>query len=501
MFFNSNSGTINTTAAIVTFIIGLSISLTVALFHYYYFPQKYVEQKTTEMSKVFDSISDFPATAKRLLSSRNDIAYLKLLDQNGVLEESFGNDNIEGTRRFLINAPDNKTVVLGMYEASAGEIDSYALVWSLLIGAVLSFALIFFLFMQRPGQDKALKRMERAMERVSDGDLTARLDIDSSTDEEIGIMSAYQSFNRMVNTLNRKFGNSMDQYPSRIEDDAYESESDDNGSYHYSPFTSAETKKEESEKAKVEEEDLNESTAFEADMEEESQESGTESDKVVSFEGFEDKAKDNGHEEKPGTGETGEFRPRIVLPDTSQQPKSRMVTALVAKISDFERLTENLDSAELNSFLTSYRKAASTIIGDYGGVIEALLQDEIVALFNAPEEQKKPELRSICAAVEVLQVLAKMSKDRRSQGKPLISGKIGIDVGSVSFTTGSGIPNSVKNIVSDARDICKKSDEWRVQVSEELYDTVHDNVEVKENSIDGNTVYSVLGVEEGVIEL
>ncbi len=503
MFFNSNSGTINTTAAIVTFLTGLSISLAVALFHYYYFPQKHVEQKTTEISQIFDNVSDFPATAKRLLSSRNDIAYLKLLDQNGVLEESFGNDDIEGTTRFLVNAPDNKTIVLGMYESSVGEIDSYALVWSLLIGTVLSFSLIFFLFIQSPRQDKALKRLESAMERVSDGDLTARLDIDSSTDEEMGIMSAYQSFNRMVSTLNRKFGNSTDLYPTQFEDESGESGSQGKDSYDYSPFTSAESQseKEKTVEGQEQDEDEREKAPREADAGTEDKDYDPESDKVVAFEDYDEESKDTAQQGESGTRETGEFRPRIVLPDTSQQPKSRMVTALVAKISDFEQLTENLDSAELNSFLTSYRKAASTIIADYGGVIEALLQDEIVALFNAPEEQNKPELRSICAAVEVLQVLAKMSKDRRSQGKPLISGKIGVDVGSVSFSTGSGIPNSVKNIVSDARGICEKSDEWRVQVSEDLYNSVHSNVEVKQNSINGDTVYYIVGVEEGVIEL
>lgn len=502
MLLNSNSGTINITAAILTFLIGLSISLAVAFFHHYYFPQKYVDEKASELSQVFVNSTDFPDTAKKLLSSRNDVAYLKLLDHNGVLEESYGNDDVEGTERYLLNAPDNKTVVLGMYESGTTELDSYALVWSLLIGTVMSFGLILFIFVQSPHQDKALKRLESAMERVAAGDLTARLDIDSSNDEEVGIMSAYQSFNRMVNILNRKFGNSTDPYPVQYGDETEERESSRGDTYEYSPFTSSETDSDEhadTEPDADKENRQNEQSASQYEEKADDQES-EEVDKVVDFGDYED------HPEDEKDGESGDdkgedFRPRIVLPDTSQQPKKRNVTALVAKISDFEQLAQNLDSAELNSFLTSYRKAASTIIGDYGGVIEALLQDEIVALFNAPDEQNKPELRSVCAAVEVLHVLVKMSKDRRSQGRPLISGKIGIGLDTVSFSSGSGIPNSVKNIVSDARDICEKCDEWKVQVSEELYDVVRDNVEVKQVDVDGRTVYSVMGVEEGVIEL
>lgn len=509
MFFNSNSGTINTTAAIATFLTGILIALTVALFHYYYFPQKFNDEKASEISGVFQVNRDFPATAKRLLSSRNDVAYLKLLDQNGVLEESFGNDDIDGTSRYLVNAPENKTVVIGLRKYSAGEIDSYALVWSVLIGAVVSFALIFFLFLQSPKQDKALKRLESAMERVSDGDLTARLDIDSSTDEEMGIMSAYQSFNRMVNTLNRKFGDNTEQYTTYEEHYDQTDESSQQETYQYSPFSSSQNTRSEEEtsdyarESESEEEKQpyestddypGEETAYETETTDEEQE------KVVDLDQYENREKtEETEEEQP---DTGEFRPRIILPDTSQeQAKKRMVTAFVAKISDFEQLTEQLNSSELNSFLTSYRKAASTIIGDYGGVIEALLQDEIVALFNAPDEQNKPELRSICAAVEVLQVLAKMSKDRRDEGKPVISGKIGIDLDTVAFSTGSGIPNSVKNIVSNARGICENSDIWKVQVSEQLYEIVRDHVEVKENTVDSKTVYSIVGVEEGVIEL
>ena len=500
MSLKSDSGTINTTAAIVTFTACLLIALAVSIFHSFYFPGKYIETKSHEITGMFNENTDFSSTAKRLLSSRNDIAYIKLLDQNGVLEQSFGNDEAKDVRKFLINIPDNKSVIIGMKRTIKGGIDSYALVWSLLIGAVMALGLIVFLFIQGPPQVKALKRLESAMERVADGDLTARLEIDSSTDEDLGIMGAYRSFNRMVNTLNRQFGEGADQYESYNGDQSSSEEQveDKVYSYEYSPFQSANKQDgdeslEEYDDKRLEEEDKEPSSTALEETEDEDEE------KVVDI--TEQVSKEHQNESAPKSESGTDFRPRIVLPDTSKQPKLRNVTALVAKIYDFEKLAETLNSAELNSFLTSYRKAASTIIGDYGGVIEALLQDEIVALFNAPDELKKPELRSICAAVEVLQVLAKMSKDRRNEGKALISGKIGIDNGSVAFSTGSGIPNSVKNIISDARGICEKSGIWKVVISDELYDIVKNNVEVKQSEVDGKLVYSVIGVEEGIIEL
>lgn len=489
MYLLSDRGTINTTTAVVTFLLGISIALCVAVFHYYYFPQQYLSAKSAELATVLRQDNDFTKVAKELLDTRNDVAYLKLLDQNGVLEQSFGSETEGGTSQFIINAPQNKTILLGLRNPSTGELDSYAIAWSLLIGSFISFGLIFILFMQSPKQAKALKKMESAMERVSDGDLTARLDVDSSSDEDMGIMSAYQSFNRMVNTLNKKFGSGFSTDSTEAGSGEGDQDDQSEGSRFYSsPFLSSE-----SEIEKKAEEDKSEYG------EEENKTDSGEGHKVVDIAQREERPDEEKQEESKIPGE---FKPTIILPDDSIKVKERNVTAFVAKIDNFAKLTEQLDPSDLSSFLTSYRKAASTIIKDYGGVIESLLQDEIVALFNAPEEQNDPELRSVCAAVEVLQILAKMNRDRKESTKPVINGKIAIHSGTVQYRQGStGIPSSVKDIVSDAREIGDNSGVWKVSVTDELYSSVKNNVEVKRSSVNGRTVYHVVGVEEGVIQL
>ena len=102
------------------------------------------------------------------------------------------------------------------------------------------------------------------------------------------------------------------------------------------------------------------------------------------------------------------FQPTLITSDEEEEEdedyergRERNVTVLVAKIADFQELSNTLNPSEFNAFLADYRKAASAIISNYGGVIEALLKDEIVAFFNAPEEQVHPELKAISSAVEV----------------------------------------------------------------------------------------------------
>ncbi|MER3445896.1 MAG: hypothetical protein C4291_03235 [Candidatus Dadabacteria bacterium] len=199
--------------------------------------------------------------------------------------------------------------------------------------------------------------------------------------------------------------------------------------------------------------------------------------------------------------ETPKFQPIVVVSDKKEEPKVRMVTAFVAKIADFETLSARLGAAEFSSFLTQYRKAVSSIVSDYGGVIEALLQDEIVALFNVPDEQDKPELRAVCAAVEVLEVLANMSRKRKVEGKEPISGKIGIEARAIPFYIESGIPQGVKEVIGLARAICEDAPVWKVLISSEIYKSVSDYVDAKEMVVNYGTSFSIVSVEEGVIRV
>ena len=197
------------------------------------------------------------------------------------------------------------------------------------------------------------------------------------------------------------------------------------------------------------------------------------------------------------------FQPTLIeaddKEDEEEETKNRRVTVIVAKIADFQDLSSTLDSSEFNAFLADYRKSASSIISNYGGVIEALMKDEIVAFFNAPEEQTNPELRAICSAVEVLQHLATITRERKLEGKVAISGKIGIGSKTLNVYGDNGVPQGIKAVTDSARSICDLAPIWRVIVSSDMYLSVSEYVEARELTLGGESYYSIVGVEEGLV--
>ncbi len=402
---------ISTTKGLVLLtIIILTISAVLSVFNSYLYTKRFEKLEIREIKALFENDVDFSRVARNLLENRSDVAYVKLKNESGDLEQSFGTENGQGINDVEINTSENKLVVVGLKSVLDKDLMISNAIWSVLIGVglVLIFLVLFIQFSSDQSQN--LERLISAMKRVSRENLDMKLPINESVQDDVAMIRAYDSFNQMMGRL-KKTGK-----PAEAE-------------------------------------------------------------------------------------ETINFEPKVLVSDVEENSNSRDVTALVTKISNFESLLAQIDSVEFTNFLTEYRKAASSIVSDYNGTIEALLQEEIVALFNAPDEQDKPEFRAVCAAVEVLQVLAKMNKKRKSEGKDPIGGKVGIAVRPIQFYHEAGIPQGVKEVISEARILSGKAPLWKVIVSEDIYDTIRDHVEVKEIPLGNEQLYSILSVEEGIINV
>lgn len=411
MGLKSRIGNIYSGNALVLAFIFVLISLLISLFNSYYYSSTITDERGQEMARLFDGTGkSFADTSKDILNSRHDIVYIKLLNPDGVLLESFGGDDTGDLEIIPINTPDNNTIVLGVVGKDWKSLVLSSLMWSALIGIAVSVVIIFLLSLFSSGRNDSMENLIAAMKSVSRGDLAgARLDPESSDD--VSTIRAYETFNQMVDRMKKR---------ENIEEDL-------------PPF---------------------QPTLISADDEDEEEE-------------------------------------------TISRPRN--VTVVVAKIADFQELSNTLKPAEFNAFLADYRKAASAIISNYGGVIEALLKDEIVAFFNAPEEQVNPELKAVCSAVEVLQLLASITRERKIEGKAVISGKIGIGMKSVPVYDDSSMPHGVKQVTDMARRICTVAPVWRVIVSADVYQIVKDFVEARELKLGNEPYYSIVGVEEGVV--
>ena len=385
------------------------VSVLVSLFSSYYFTSTLSEQKAQELAQLFSaSDAGFQETAKNILNSRQDVLYIKLLDSQGVLQESLGSEEGENIEMLPITTSENSTILLGLVGTDFKSLTISTVIWSGLIGLVASIIVVFILSFLSNGKSDNIEKIIAGMKRASRGDLTTKLE-SSEAGDDVTMIRAYETFNQMLDLLKRR-----------------------------------------------------------EDME----------------------------VEEPI------FQPTLIATEEKEEEeetKNRRVTVIVAKIADFQDLSSTLDSSEFNSFLADYRKSASSIISNYGGVIEALMKDEIVAFFNAPEEQTNPELRAICSAVEVLQHLATITRERKLEGKIAINGKIGIESKTLNVYGDSGVPQGIKAITDKARSICEISPIWRVIVSSELYLSVSEYVEARELTLGNDSYYSIVGVEEGLI--
>lgn len=411
MGLKSRLGNIYSGNALVLAFIFILISVLISLFNSYYFTTTITEENGQELARLFNTTGkSFADTSKDILNSRPDIVYIKLLNPDGVLLESFGGEESENLEIIPITTPENNTIVLGVAGRDWRSLVLSSLMWSALIGVAVSVVIIFILSLFSSGRNDSMEKLISAMKSVSRGDLSgARLDPESSDD--VATIRAYETFNQMVDRMRRRVDTEEDLPP---------------------------------------------------------------------------------------------FQPTLISSHDEEEEEGivsrpRNVTVVVAKIADFQELSNTLKPAEFNAFLADYRKAASAIISNYGGVIEALLKDEIVAFFNAPEEQVNAELKAVSSAVEVLQLLASITRERKVEGKAAISGKIGIGMKSVPVYEDSGMPHGVKEVTDIARRICTVSPVWRVIVSADVYAIVKDYVEARELKLGNDSYYSIVGVEEGVI--
>ncbi|MEQ9618739.1 MAG: hypothetical protein RIG61_06160 [Deltaproteobacteria bacterium] len=401
-------GNFYTGHAIILAVLFILLSVLVSLFNSYYLTSTLSEQRTQELARYFNtSNKNFSDTAKDILDSQQDIVYVKLLDPDGVLQESYGNGDGDNIEILPLATSENNTILIGLIARDYKSLVLSGALWSALIGIGFSVILLLIFSLFTPAKNDAIEKLINAMKNVSRGDLNAaRLDPSESTDD-VAMIRAYETFNQMIDRLRKR---------EDIEDDE--------------PV----------------------------------------------------------------------FQPTLIASkDEDITAKHRNVIVFVAKIADFQELSNTLDPAEFNSFLADYRKAASAVISNYGGIIEALLKDEIVAFFNAPEEQTNAELKAICSAVEVLQLLASITRERKMEGKTAISGKIGIALKSIPVYDDSGVPHGIKEITDMARNISNVAPIWRVIVSTDVYHEVSDYVESRELRLGDDSYYSIVGVEEGVV--
>lgn len=497
----------------ITFLTCVIIAVGVALFHSQYFANRVLEYKSSEISKEFNNSNSLSLTAENMLHKRDDISYLNIFNEEGVLQENFGIGNEVGTREVALKLLNGKFIGVGLETDVVPLVDSYALSWSLIIGIISAIVLIFIISIRDSKVTKPLKEFEKAMESIAQGDYTVRLGnsfLNQDGKDYIG-NSTYMIFNKMARNLYVKYRErnissvpSMD-VPLELKENSEVSYDFGNGVSEDILFTDGNSELEDEQKDTnarrmgqgllLDEGDKDEESEVKVKLETSNiypEQDENDNNEVM---GHMDEAEyDLDGQEVQREAETSSeealrrsFFVSAVANSHETSSDSRHMSVLVVRIEGFG----NLPCEE-------YIQIFSKIIVSYGGKMDYSSQSGFVAVFN-PSDADYPCMRPMCAAVEILKKLADTAMRSKSENMKTLTGKAGISTKVLSGTLKSDVSDSPVDLIEDAKHICEITKIWKLSVSSELYEEVKDFVEAKKYMVDGKAVYSVKGIEHGVI--
>ena len=100
-------------------------------------------------------------------------------------------------------------------------------------------------------------------------------------------------------------------------------------------------------------------------------------------------------------------------------------------IRGFTSFSEKLDAEEVVETLNQYFNLMLSCVTEYGGYIDKLVGDEIMAIYKESEEMPNPSLNAVKTAVKMKEALSFFNEMRVSQELPPIYFGVGINYGDV----------------------------------------------------------------------
>ncbi len=489
----------------ITFLTCVIIAVGVALFHSQYFANKIIEYKSSEISQEFNNSDSLSLTARNMLHKRDDISYLNIFNEEGVLQENFSIGDAVGTKEVVLKLFDGQFIGLGLRTDVVPLVDSYALSWSLIIGIISAIILLFIISIRDSKETKPLKEFEKAMESISQGDYTVRLggSFLGQDGSKKDYNSTYMIFNKMARHLyvkyrernisyvpsmdvplelkeNNDLDNGVSDSSSELEYKLEDEPEDTSAGLIGQEFLLDEGNKDEGSEVKVKLETSDIST------EQDNNNNGEVMDQVEKTEDDLDGQEIQEVPKEPETSVEETVRRSFFV---SAVAKSHEARSDLRHVSVLVVITEGLENLPCEEYMQSF----SEMIVSYGGKIDHSLQSVFVAVFN-PSDDNYPCMRPMCAAVEILTKLADTAIRSKSENMKTVTGKVGISTKSLS-----DVSDSLEDLIEDAKQICEITQTWKLSISSELYEEVKDFVEARKYTVDGKDIYSVKGVEHGVV--
>ena len=111
--------------------------------------------------------------------------------------------------------------------------------------------------------------------------------------------------------------------------------------------------------------------------------------------------------------------------------EGRQTTVLFSDIRGFTSMSEDENAQVIVDMLNEYFELMVEVVFKYEGTLDKFVGDEIMALFGAPVSHGDDAIRAVRTAIEMLEVLAELNRQRAIKGDPEIRIGIGINTGHV----------------------------------------------------------------------
>ena len=137
----------------------------------------------------------------------------------------------------------------------------------------------------------------------------------------------------------------------------------------------------------------------------------------------------------------GAYIPKQLVDEISRNREQKLalggknvnLTILFSDIQGFTRLSENMASQQVISFLNTYMTAMTTIIEEEGGIIDKFIGDGIMAVFTPTSEDDNHALRAVRAGMRMQQQLYSLRQEWATS-RPELAGmqiRVGVNTGEV----------------------------------------------------------------------
>jgi class 3 adenylate cyclase/tetratricopeptide (TPR) repeat protein len=180
--------------------------------------------------------------------------------------------------------------------------------------------------------------------------------------------------------------------------------------------------------------------------------------------------------------EAAHFCPACGAPQ-QQAPREerRVVTVLFGDLSGFTELSEARDAEEVKAIIDRAFERITDIVERYGGHVDKIIGDEVMAVFGAPQAHEDDAERAVRAALVIQRSLQEDSAElERERGIPLRM-HMGLNTGEVvaGFVGGSDSYTVVGDAVNTARRIGDAAEAGQVLVGEATQEATHEAIEYR----------------------